>query len=266
MTQDNMLEQVMEIVRRASALMVTEGFSVEQKDGLTNIVTSSDLAVQHFLCRELSALLPGCGFLCEEEDLTDTGKEYVWIIDPIDGTANYARNLPDCCISVALKHGSEVILGVVFSPGRGEMYCAEKGRGAWCNGKPIRTSRRPFADAIMLVALSAYNKNFAHVCSDIILEAYAQGNDVRRFGSAAIELCLVAAGKCDIHFEIRLQPWDYAAGMLILTEAGGTVSSLDGTSPRLDAPDLVCAGNNMDNQRRFLHIIRKYLPEIPYQQ
>ena len=116
-----MLQQVVEIVREASALMVAEPLSVTQKDGLANLVTSSDLAVQHFLTGKLAELLPGCGFLCEEEDFRDLEEEYVWIIDPIDGTANYARGIADCCISVALARKGALQLGVVYSPGRKEL-------------------------------------------------------------------------------------------------------------------------------------------------
>ena len=98
----NMVESIIPIVREASGLMVRSGFDVMEKGSSVNLVTSSDLAVQHFLVDRLSALIPGCGFICEEEDLDDESKEYTWIIDPIDGTANYARGISDCCISVAL--------------------------------------------------------------------------------------------------------------------------------------------------------------------
>ena len=137
-----MLQEVIDIVKEASALMATDHFTVMQKDGRVNLVTSSDLAVQHFLTERLAALLPGCGFLCEEEDFRDLDEEYVWIIDPIDGTANYSRGIADCCISVALARKGRLQLGVVYSPGRGELYSAELGRGAWCNGHSIHVSGR----------------------------------------------------------------------------------------------------------------------------
>ena len=236
-----MLEKTKQIVRKASELMMRSDFAIERKGSVENIVTSSDLAVQDFLCRELAAVLPGCGFICEEEGVNDPDKEYVWGIDPIDGTANYARGIDACAISVGLKHGDVIILAVIYSPAREEMYWAEKGKGAYCNGQPIHTSSRNFNESILCTAMSTYRKEYADVCSEIIMDAFHQCNDVRRFGAASIELCFLASGLCELYFEMRLQPWDYAAGMLILTEAGGTISSLDGGPLRFDGPDLVCA-------------------------
>ena len=109
-------EKIIPIVKEASGLMKRSGFDIMEKDTAANIVTSSDLAVQHFLVGHLGKLIPGSGFLCEEEDLDDICHEYIWIIDPIDGTANYARGTSDCCISVALAKDGEVCAGVVYSP------------------------------------------------------------------------------------------------------------------------------------------------------
>ena len=260
-----MLQQVVDIVREASALMVSDHFTVMQKDGLANLVTSSDLAVQHFLTERLAALLPGCGFLCEEEDFRDLEEEFVWIIDPIDGTANYARGIADCCISVALARKGALQLGVVYSPRRGELYTAELGKGAFCNGHPIHVSDRPFADGIFYTAMSTYRKEYAKTCSDIIYDIYMQCNDVRRLGSAAIELCLLAAGVMELYFEMRLQPWDYAAAMLILQEAGGCIATLDGGAPSFTRPSLVLAANKEESLDKLLDIARKHLPDgIPY--
>ena len=125
------IESVIGAVREASRLMLTDAFEVESKGGYENIVTSSDLAVQDFLCERLASLLPGCGFICEEEGICTPDREYVWVIDPIDGTANYARHLPDSAISVALKHGDEVVMGVIYIPSRDEMHYAMKGSGAF---------------------------------------------------------------------------------------------------------------------------------------
>ena len=259
-----MLQQVVEIVKKASALMVTEGFGIQEKDGCTNIVTTSDVAVQEYLCRELALLLPDSGFICEEEDVHEADRPYVWIIDPIDGTTNYARGTEFCCISVALKKEQDIVLGVVYSPGRNELYTAEKGKGACRNGQPLHVSARPFADALLFAALSQYRKEYADVCDAIIMEAYRQCNDVRRMGSAALELSLIATGAYEMFFELRLQPWDYAAGMLILEEAGGCVCSHDGAQPGFGGTHLVCAANTRANLERLLAIVHRHLPEIPY--
>lgn len=258
------MSDIIDVVREAAGLMVPAGFDIEQKAGLANIVTSSDLAVQNFLVERLSALIPGSGFICEEEGLQQYDREFTWVIDPIDGTANYARGIDSCCISVALKQGDDVVMGVVYSPWRDEMYSAEKGCGAFLNGDPIHVSDRSMENSVMCCALSVYTKQFSQVCSDIVLELYPQINDVRRFGSAAMELCYTAAGKCELYFEIRLQPWDVSAGILILEEAGGKASNLDGVHPRFTGPDLVCAANNAGNHARLLEVIRRHVPSRPY--
>ena len=258
------MEQVVEIVRRASSLMVREGFGVESKGSRENIVTTSDLAVQHFLTKELGALLPGSGFLCEEEDFSDIAHRYIWVVDPIDGTANYARGIESCCISVALARDGEPVLAVVYSPWRGELYTAEKGRGAFCNGNPIHVSDRPFEQGLLFTALCVYRKEFSRTCSDIIYDLYMECNDVRRTGSAAVELCLVAAGKAELYFEIRLMPWDFAAASLILREAGGVVSGFDGRFPSVFRPTLVTAANTAANCGRLQECIHRHLKELPY--
>lgn len=260
----NLQEQVIDIVREASALMVREGFSVSDKGSRENLVTSSDLAVQHFLTGRLAALLPGSGFLCEEEDLADTAHRDLWIIDPIDGTANYARGNENCCISVALVRDGEPFLGVVYSPWRGELYAAEKGRGATCNGKAIHVSDRSFGRGLLFTAMSTYKKELARSCSDIIYDLFMDCNDFRRAGSAAVELCLMAAGQAELYFEMRLMPWDHAAAAFILREAGGTVCGFDGKAPSLFVPDMVIAANTASSCRRILETVHRHLPARPY--
>ena len=261
-----MLQKVIDIVKEASALMTSDHFTVMEKDGRENLVTSSDIAVQHFLTERLAALLPGCGFLCEEEDFRDLDEEYVWIIDPIDGTANYSRGIADCCISVALARKGALQLGVVYSPARGELYSAELGKGAQCNGHSIHVSDRPLADGLFCTAMSTYCKEYAKSCSDIIYDIYMQSNDTRRWGSAAIELCLLASGVVELYFEMRLQPWDYAAAMLILHEAGGRIASWNGLPPSLEKQSLVVAANRPDSLGALLAVVHCHLPDgVPYQ-
>ena len=260
------IETVIGIVREASALMDrTGGFEVHDKGERENIVTSSDLAVQHFLTRELKARYPEVGFLCEEEDLNDvSGHEAVWVIDPIDGTANYARGNENCCISVALVRQGEPVLGVVYSPWRGELYTAEKGKGAFCNGKPIHVSDRPFGQGILFTAMSTYRKDMAAACRDIIYDLYMDCNDFRRTGSAAVEICLTAAGYADLYFEIRLMPWDFAAAMLVLQEAGGVLCDFDGNLPSPYRQSMIVAANNLENCERIFRTVRRHLAALPY--
>lgn len=260
------IQLVSDIVRTASTHMDrTGGFEVHDKGVRENIVTSSDLAVQHFLTEQLRMRFPEVGFLCEEEDLNDvSGHEAVWVIDPIDGTANYARGNENCCISVALVEGGDPVLGVVYSPWRGELYTAEKGKGAFCNGKPIHVSGRPFEQGLLFTAMSTYRKDLAKSCSDIINDLYMECNDVRRTGSAAVELCLMAAGFAELYFEIRLMPWDYAAASLILREAGGAVCDFEGKAPSLFKPSMFIAANTKESCQRILYTVHKHLDKLPY--
>lgn len=251
-----MLTKLKEIVREASELMLTDTFDITQKEGYSNIITSSDLAVQEFLRCHLQQLLPGCGFLCEEEDQHDLDHEYIWIIDPIDGTANYSRGIRECAICVGLKHNADMELAVVYLPRTEQLFSAEKGRGAWLNDKPIHVSDRPFADAILCTALPVYHKEYAPVCSGIILDAFKQCNDIRRFGAAAPELCFLALGHCELYFEYILSPWDYAAASLIVTEAGGVITGLDGKPLDVTKPSGVVAANNEINLSRMVDIIQ----------
>lgn len=248
--------ELTDIVRDASELMVTDGFIIAQKGGCENIVTSSDMAVQEFLCKRLSELVPDSGFLCEEKDIHDTRHEYTWIIDPIDGTANYSRDIDQCAICVGLKHLDEMLMGVVYIPRTGEMFHAEKGKGAYLNGKRIKVSSRSFNNAVMCTALPVYHKEYAEVCSRIILEAFGKCNDIRRFGACAPELCYLAMGRCELYFEYLLSPWDYAAASLIITEAGGIISSIDGSALCLTQPSGVIAANNVANFNELLGIVK----------
>jgi myo-inositol-1(or 4)-monophosphatase len=259
------IRQIVDIVREAGTLMDrTGGFEVHDKGARENLVTSSDLAVQHFLTERLGALLPGSGFLCEEEDFADTAHDDVWIIDPIDGTANYARGNENCCISVALVRGGEPSIGVVYSPWRNEVYTAERGRGAFCNGKPIHVSDRSYERGLLFTAMATYHKDLARICGDIIHDIYMDCSDFRRTGSAAIELCLMAAGFAELYFEMRLLPWDYAAASLILTEAGGAICDYSGAFPSLFKPSMVLAANTRPHCERLLETVRKHLSGLPY--
>ena len=255
----DLLTSVQATVREASRLMMDrEHLLVKTKGSVTNLCTSADLAVQDFLNRELRALLPGSGFLGEEEGLVDTDHPYVWVVDPIDGTANFARQIPECCISVALRGNDEILLGVVYNPFHDQLFDAVTGGGACLNGQSIHVSDRPFEKGLLLTALCLYHKENAVTCSAIILEAYQRCNDVRRFGSCAIELCYMACGLCELFFEFRVQAWDYAAACLILTEAGGVLSGRDGAALHFDAPTMLIAANNAENHRILSDIVTRH--------
>ena len=254
------IEDVIAVVRQASGIMSETDFSVSSKDGYANIVTSCDLAIQSFLEDKLAKLAPGSGFLCEENDEIKDGTDgLTWVIDPIDGTANFSRGIADCCISVALLESGLPRMGVVYSPFKEELFQAERGCGAYRNGKRISVSSRPFEDGLLCTAMSLYDKRYAEVCAKVIFDAYFRCNDVRRFGSCAMELCYLAAGQCDLFFEYRVQAWDYSAAYLILTEAGGVLTGGRGENLSCDTPTMLVGANNGANHAQLLEIVSKYI-------
>ena len=259
-----MIRKVIAIVKEAGTIALKREFTVQQKGSCENLVTSTDREVQKFLVQHLSALMPGSGFIGEEDDLKTPEREYTWIVDPIDGTANYSRGIEEYAISVALAHQGEIVLGVVYNPSRGHLFRAQKGKGAFLGNKRIHVSSRSFRDGLFCTAMSVYRKDLAPVCNDIIMETYMLCNDLRRFGACAVELCYLALGLCDLFFEIRVQPWDCAAATLILQEAGGAVSGLNGTPLRWNGPLLLAAANTQDNLNELNVIISKHIKSIPY--
>lgn len=239
-------------------MMESDDFSTSQKDGYANIVTSADMAVQKHLRSALSQAMPGSGFICEENDIMDAHHEYVWIIDPIDGTANFSRGIDQCAICVGLRHCGEMEMSVVYMPRTRQMFCAEKGKGAWLNGEKIHVSDRPFANGILCTALPVYHKEATPVCSAIITDAFMQCNDIRRFGAAAPELCYLAMGRCELYFEYSLGPWDYAAASLIVREAGGLITDLSGDAPDTNRHSGIVAANSQSSLKRLLSIVKSH--------
>lgn len=250
-------------VKQAARIWNKGTGTVTEKDGAANIVTEADLAVQHFLQEKLGKLLPGSGFLCEEENVADLQKEYLWVIDPIDGTTNFARGLPECAISVALLHKNQPVLGVVFAPRLKLLFTAIKGKGAFCCGKRIHTSQKTFAESLFCTGLCLYQKELSGFCSQIIAQAHPQCNDIRRLGSCALELCYLALGRCDLFFEIRTYPWDYAAALLIIKEAGGVLRGYRGEELDFREMTMLVGANNLDNYQKLESIISEIITEKP---
>ncbi len=258
-------KRVVRVVRQASRIM-KGSFTTEEKGSSSNIVTSADVGVQKYLEERLCRLLPGSALLGEEGGEVQGEMEYLWIVDPIDGTMNFSRGMEECAISVALLYREEIILGVVYNPFRKKMFFAEQGKGSFCNGKSIHVSETSFERSILCAALSLYRKEFADTCIDVISEVYAQCNDIRRFGSCALELCYLAEGKCDLFFEFRVFPWDYAAAYLILKEAGGVIYGYKGEELRFDRTTPIIAANSIENYNKLRTIIEKHVHELPYEE
>ena len=196
---------------------------VSSKEGHANYVTNIDCAVQEFLEEALLRLLPGSRFIGEEKENTVLGSEPTWIVDPLDGTTNLIHDYRMSAVSVALCEDKKPVLGLIWQPYTREMFCAEKGKGAFLNGSPIHVADTPFSEALIAFGTAPYYEELEEASMAMAAEFLRRCADIRRTGSAAIDLANLAAGRTDAYFELRLKPWDYAAGSLIAQEAGGLV-------------------------------------------
>lgn len=215
---------------------------IETKQSKADLVTYVDRSADERLRNKLSRILPGSGFVSEEMGEQNPGAEFVWIIDPVDGTTNFVYGLPIFSISVALRHGSSIIMGWVYDVCHDRMYRARSGRGAFSNGKRVRV--RP--DAALSEALLATGFAFRHYQSSPefiqLLEALLrQTQGVRRLGSAALDLAYTSAGRFSGFFETNLNVWDVAAGSLLVREAGGVVTDFYGGQEYLDQGTLLAS-------------------------
>ncbi len=252
------------IVKNAGALMLSAvdiGSYVTDKGQACDLVTIYDKQVQDFLCKELREAYPYCGIYAEEDDLCDIDeRDSYFIIDPIDGTTNFVRDLHHSCISVGLWEKGEIVAAAVYNPFARELFTAEKGRGAYLNGKPLRVTEADLPNSLILLGSAIYYRDTIPATLRFIEELFPVALDVRRGGSAALDLCYLAAGKADLFFECCLRPWDYAAGSLIVTEAGGIASALDGSPLRFYDRCSVAAGNP-NNYPALIELSRKIAGE-----
>lgn len=265
MDLNSLTKKVSEIVTD-SAKYAKNDFTTTEKGSHINFVTSSDIAVQKFLENELLKLLPGSAFFGEESSGEVNSAEYLWIVDPIDGTVNFSRGIKEHGISVGLSYNEKVILGVIYFPLRNELFYAYYGGGSYLNGEKISVSKRDFKNSLFCTALSLYNKNYAKKCLDIMEEVYNNCVDIRRSGSCAMDICQLSSGVCELFFEIRTFPWDFAAGIVILEEAGGIITDLDGKDIKLDRASPIIAANNSENHKKLLSIAQKHIKELPYKE
>lgn len=227
-----------EIIRTADR----SELGVESKEGHANFVTRYDALVQKELQEGLLKLRPGAAFLGEEGDSSQyPDAEEVFIVDPIDGTTNIMAGLDQSCISVALTRNREVVYAVIYDPFKDAYYEAEKGAGAYRNHGPIHVSQAPLERGVAFIGTAPYYEELRDVSFAKAREYLDRCIDIRRSGSAALDLCSVADGRAVIFFEARLQPWDYAAGLLIVEEAGGSVMDWEGRPLNVGAVSSVVA-------------------------
>lgn len=229
---ESLVEETVQAVQEAGAcLSDPTAVRCVRAKSKTDYVTNVDLAVQELLRERLAALAPDVQFMGEEQD--NTGLDWhrpCWILDPVDGTTNLIHNFRHSALSLALAEDGQIIFGVVYNPYSGECFTARRGQGAFCNGSPIRVSSADrLEDSLLSVGTVPGRRELADTAFRQMRALYDTCQDVRRTGCASLDLCWVACGCLDGYVELSLQPWDYAAGMLIVAEAGGRVTAPDGS-------------------------------------
>ncbi|MBS0028486.1 inositol monophosphatase family protein [Chitinophaga sp. 22321] len=204
-------------------------FEVSSKSSVNDLVTEVDKRSETAIINIIRETYPDHFILSEEVGEMKTGSAIKWIIDPIDGTVNYANGIPICCVSIGVEQDGEIVLGAVYNPFMNELFVAEKGKGATLNGVPIHVSQKTDVGTSFLVTGFAYKwQDMPNNPLQVLEHLIKQGIPVRRLGSAAIDLCWVACGRFDGFYEHHLQAWDSAAGFLIVEEAGGKVTDFSG--------------------------------------
>jgi len=246
-----MLDFAIRVARDAGRLLrdrLGTGFDIEHK-GAINLVTEVDLASEKLIRETISTYYPRHEILAEEGGLTENKSEYRWIVDPLDGTTNYAHGYPMFCVSIALERAGETILGVVYDPMREELFSAEPSAGAALNNRPIRVSK---TDQLMQSILSTgfpYDIGTSKLTNlDHWANFAMNAQALRRDGAAALDLCYVACGRFDGFWELNLSPWDTAAGALIVAEAGGRLTNFSNDAFSNYKPEVV-ASNGLIHDR-----------------
>lgn len=224
--------------------------------GDINLVTEMDVRSERAVVETLLSAFPGHGILAEEGTHIRNDSGFTWIIDPLDGTTNYAHGYPCFSVSLALEKDDEIVVGVVYDPMRDELFSAQKGRGAWLNGRQIRVSGTDTLLQSLLATGFPYDRKVHEDNNlDYFRDLLMASQEVRRDGSAALDLCYVAMGRFDGFWELKLKPWDVAAGSLIVREAGGMVSNLLGGAGSIHDSEILASNGRIHAQ--MIDVLRK---------
>jgi myo-inositol-1(or 4)-monophosphatase len=256
--------EICEAAARAGGQELTSwrGRFKTREKGVSDLVTDADVASQAAIQRIIAARFPNDAFLGEEQTSKSARPqedELIWIVDPLDGTTNYVHGYPNYAVSVAIARGSDVLAGVIYDPVRDQCFSAAKGQGASCNGEPLHASRTSnISEALVAVSLPARVRRDSPDLLDFI-EATQVCRAVRRSGSAALNLAHVAAGALDAFWAAHIHPWDVAAGVLLICEAGGMVTGRNGKAFDLWNPHFVAAATQ-SLHREILNTLTSFSP------
>ena len=239
------IRDVIELVKQAKPFIQNRDMADHIKvKGPADYVTQVDPNVQKFLSEKLYELAPQIQFLGEEEGLHAMSSDTFWILDPVDGTTNLIHDYQHSTVSLGLYEKGEIVMGVIYDPFREEVFHAEKGKGSFRNGEPIHVaSAGTLEETIIAIGTAPYQKELAHENFQRFERIFMKCQDIRRTGSAAMDLAYTACGRIGGFFEARLQPWDFAAGMLLVEEAGGKITRFDGSAVNPVEPGGILATN-----------------------
>jgi myo-inositol-1(or 4)-monophosphatase len=258
----NITRRVVRAARETACFIIGESGKFDkcmtETKGHNDFVSYVDKRSEQMLVERLSPILPEAGFITEEGTSEKKGTRYCWIIDPLDGTTNFLHGVHPYAISIALTEDSIPVVGVVYEVSGKEIFTAWQGGGAWLNGRPVKvSSARTLGESLVATGfpyrnfdrLERYMKLLTHLCETT--------HGVRRFGSAAIDMAYVACGRFEAFYEYGLKPWDVAAGMLIVREAGGRVSDFSGNEEKLNGDEIIAS--NFLVYPHFLENVSKFM-------
>jgi myo-inositol-1(or 4)-monophosphatase len=229
--------------------------TVEHK-GLNDLVSYVDKTAEEILVNGLRNLLPGCGFITEENTAGSAGEQYRWVIDPLDGTTNFVHGVPCYCVSVALLNNEELILGIVHEVNLNECFYSFQGAPVFCNENQIKVSgRQKLSDSLIVTGFPYTNFNRLEQYMKIFDFCMHHTHGIRRPGSAAVDLAYVAAGRFEAFYEYGLNSWDIAAGAFLVQQAGGKVSDFSGSNNFLFGKEIVATNSNVFEE--FLDVVKK---------
>jgi myo-inositol-1(or 4)-monophosphatase len=252
------LEAALEAARRAGDVL-REGFGLRHRvryKGEVDIVTETDERSEGVIREALLGAFPSYGMLAEEGGETVGEDDARWIVDPLDGTTNYAHGLPTFAVSIALEKADEVVLGVVHDPMRGETFVAERGRGARLNDESVGVSETEELVRALVVTGFPYDREEVPAALDLFGRLSMRTQSMRRLGSAALDLCYVGAGRLDAYYERGGYAWDFAAGSLILEEAGGKLTDYEGRPFEIEGKEVVASNGPL--HPRLIEFTREY--------
>jgi myo-inositol-1(or 4)-monophosphatase len=261
MLHSAVLNVMIKAARRAGRSLKRDLGEVEQLQvslkGPRNFVTAADHRAEAILREELTKARPDYGFLGEEGGAhPGTDKTHRWIVDPLDGTTNFLHGIPHFAIAIALERSGAIVAGLIYNPANDEMFVAERGKGAFLNDRRVRVAaRQRLADAVVGCGLPHYGRGDLALARSEIAAAQRAFAGLRRYGAATLDLAWVAAGRLDAFWERDLSPWDLAAGSLVVREAGGFLSDLDGGDAILSKGNVVAGNETM--HRELLRLLRE---------